>query len=680
MMTQTWKTFSAAGLFGLLFSSALAHALSCDSQVHKESSPDAKLELTLCLSKGGVPAYALDFEKERVLDLSRLGLLIKDQNPLEGDFRVLGVSRRSVDQKWEQVWGEERYIRDQHRELRVSLAQGERKMDLVFRVFNDGLGFRYEIPRQRGLETYVVQQEKTEFRFAENGEAWWIPAFDIKTYENLYRKNRLSDLSMVHTPLTIEMKNYVVSVHEAAVVDYPTIALRSNGKTALSTELTPWPDGTGAKVKGPLKTPWRTVQVARTPGELITSYLVLNLNEPSKIADTSWIKPTKYMGIWWALHTGRGSWAPKYGDLGATTENTIAHMDRAKALGIPALLVEGWNDGWDDGKFSFTKANPKFDIKKVTEHGRQIGVALIGHHETNGQIALYEKQLEAGLALYEKLGIHAVKTGYVGDRVVEGGEYHYGQRMVQHHQKVVERAAAHKVMLDVHEPVKDTGLRRTWPNLMTREGMRGMEYDAWSDENGNPPSHTAILPFTRGLSGPMDYTPGIFDLLIGGRRGENRIRTTLAKQLALFVVLYSPLQMAADLPEFYEKHPMFQFVRDVPVDWFTTQVPHARIGEFITVLRKDRHSEDWYLGALTNEKARQLDLKLDFLERGKTYCAQIYRDAADADWKSKPLAYEIQKQKVTAKDRLKLRLAPGGGQAIRFEANAENCVAKLPLR
>lgn len=648
-----------------------ALAQTCDDEAATVVSPKQKIELKFCLV-AKAPMYSVRFEGQPVLELSRLGLYIKGQPALAGGFTVAKISRSETRGSWEQVWGEEHVIRDDHNEMRVALQSGDRKLDMVFRVFDDGVGFRYEVPKQKGLKKFEIKREVTEFKFSENGQAWWIPAFHDKTYELLYKKNPISELTVVHTPLTIEMKNYVVSVHEAAVMDYPTIALRGSGSTRLVSELTPWADGSGAKVKTPLVTPWRTLQITRTAGELITSYLNLNLNEPSKLPDTSWIKPMKYMGIWWALHTGRGSWAAKYPDLAATTENSIRQLDLTRALGIPALLIEGWNKGWEDEPFSYTKSNPHFDLPAVAAHAKKIGVQLVGHHETNGAIKNYEAQMEKAFALYQSLGVHAVKTGYVGTRV-EGGEFHYGQLMVRHSQKVVERAAAHQIMIDVHEPVKDTGLRRTYPNLMTREGVRGMEYDAWSDANGNPPSHTAILPFTRGLSGPIDFTPGIFDLLMGGKRGENRVRTTLAKQLALYVVLYSPLQMAADLPEFYAGHPAFQFIKDVPVDWQTTQVPHAKIGEYVTIVRQDRHSKDWYVGSLTNESRRNLSLKLDFLDNKKSYCAEIYRDQPATDWQTNPLTYEIKKVKVKAGATISLKLAPGGGQAMRIrESDLKN--------
>jgi alpha-glucosidase len=452
-------------------------------------------------------------------------------------------------------------------------------------------------------------------------------------------------------------------------------------------------DGALNRVKGsaPHVSPWRTLQIGDDAGDLITSYLILNLNEPNQLADVSWIKPQKYIGIWWEMHLGLATWGsgPTHG---ATTEKAKAYIDFAAAHGIPSVLVEGWNTGWDsnwvgDGRaFNFTQPYPDFDIQEVVRYGAAKGVALVGHHETGGAIENYERQLEEALAFYEKLGVSAVKTGYVDfgreiERTDEHGktqhEWHYGQYMVRHDQKVIEAAARHRIMVDAHEPVKDTGLRRTWPNMMTREGARGQEYNSPLG-GGNPPDHTTILPFTRLLSGPLDFTPGIFHLEDDGTERANLTPSTLANQLALYVVLYSPLQMAADLPRNYAKNlDAFQFIKDVPVDWADTKVIHARLGDYVTIARQDRHSDDWYLGSITDETGRMLDAPLWFLEPGRDYVAEIYRDGDGASWKDRPLAIDMTKVLVNSATVLSLRLAPGGGQAVRFRLATAEDVGRL---
>lgn len=454
------------------------------------------------------------------------------------------------------------------------------------------------------------------------------------------------------------------SIHEAALLDYPAMTLASSGKS-LRADLVPYASGIKAKLSTPFKTPWRTIQIADKPADLITSHLILNLNDPNKLGDQPWIKPGKYNGVWWGMHIKKYTWehGPHHG---ASTENVKKYIDFASKNKIGGVLVEGWNEGWDgdwsSGKFNFTKPYPDFNIDTLTLYASAKGVSLIGHHETGGNIDNYENQLEDAFEFYQKRGIHTVKTGYVSRRP-NGDRWQQGQQMVRHYQHVVDVAVAHEIMLDIHEPVKDTGLRRTYPNLMTREGARGMEYEAWSQ--GNPPGHTEVLPFTRCLAGPLDYTPGIFDLLIRSRP-ENKVHTTLAKQLALYVTIYSPLQMVADLPENYEGQPAFNFIRDVPTDWEHTRVLNAKIGNYLTIVRKDRNSDDWYLGSTTDEKGRTLTIKLDFLLPQRKYEAQIYADGEDADVETNPLAINIKQKNVTSDEFLELKLAPGGGQAIRF--------------
>lgn len=648
------------------------------------ASPDGSLKVEFAL-RNGSPTYSVSRLGRVLLRESRLGFKLVDAPPLDDDFEVVSIKHCSLAEQWEQPWGDKREILNAYNELRISLRQRDdlaRELIVVFRVFDDGLGFRYEWPEQPELRNLVVDDELTEFAFPEDCSVWWIPAFGSEHYEYLYKKTKVSELEKAHTPATFEMSDGIyLSIHEAALVDFASMTLAGNGGTTLKADLTPWSDGVKVRASVPHRTPWRTIQVGDNPGELIASHLILNLNEPCKLKDVSWIRPGKYVGIWWEMHLGKSTWGS--GDKhGATTENTKRYIDFAAANGFDGVLVEGWNKGWDGDwtkhgdQFSFTEPYPDFDLAGLARYAESKGVRLIGHNETGGAVPNYERQLDDAFALYESLGIPIVKTGYVNwsqglqrldDTGKLCGEWHYGQYMVRHHHHVIEEAAKHHIMLDVHEPVKPTGLCRTYPNLMTGEGARGQEYNAWSADGGNPPEHETILPFTRLLAGPMDFTPGIFDLTFEKLRPNNRVNTTLAKQLALYVVLYSPLQMAADLPENYLAHPdAFQFIRDVPADWEDTRVLDARIGDYVTIARKQRGGDDWYLGSVTDEVGRTLEAPLSFLDRNRKYVAQIYRDAEDADWKTNPTAYKIEEREVDANTVLPLRLAPGGGIAIRF--------------
>jgi alpha-glucosidase len=478
-----------------------------------------------------------------------------------------------------------------------------------------------------------------------------------------------------------------LSIHEADLTDYASMTLAGSEDDTLLCDLVPWSDGVKVKASTPHRTPWRTIQIAENAGDLITSYLILNLNEPNVLGDVSWVQPGKYVGIWWGMHIDKYTW--RSGDRhGATTERAKRYIDFAAEHGFPRVLVEGWNEGWDGvwtkegDRFSFTTPVDDFDVEAVSAYAAARGIKLVGHHETSAAVDNYERQLEDAFAYYRSLGIDTVKTGYTGwGREIErrdeegnliGTEWHHGQYMVRHYRGVVETAAKYHIMLDVHEPIKDTGTRRTYPNMMTREGARGQEYNAWSIEGSNPPGHTTILPFTRMLAGPFDFTPGIFDLLFEEYRPDNRVNTTLAKQLALYVVMYSPLHMAADLPENYGDHPAFQFILDVPVDWQETRVLHARIGDYVTIARQDRDSEDWYVGSITDEDGRTLEMPLTFLEPGREYVAEVYADGADADWESNPLGIQVYEMSVDRDTILKLRLAPGGGQAIRLRPATED--------
>lgn len=654
------------------------------AQNYQLLSPDGRLKVTITLDEGR-PFYQVERSARMVIEKSRLGLLLKNKTSLAQNLEIISTETAAYDETWSQPWGEVRDIRNNYNQLRIDLASksvDKEKIAILFRVFNDGVGFRYQVPQQAGLTDFEIIDEISEFHLTADHKAWWIEAYQDNRYEYLYQSSPLSTLDTVHTPLTMEATDGLcISIHEAALLDYPSMTLANSGNNILKADLVPWSDGVKVKTSAPMQTPWRTIQIADTPGGLITSYLILNLNEPNKLQDISWVKPGKYVGIWWEMHLATSTWGQ--GDQhGATTANTKRYMDFAAKHGFDGVLVEGWNLGWDGDwirngdKFNFTEAYDDFDINEVARYGAEKGVRLIGHNETGGAVLNYEAQLSDAFALYNSLGVRAVKTGYVNygrgiKRLDENGktqgEYHHGQFMVRHYNKVMEEAAKYQIMLDVHEPVKDTGLRRTYPNMMTREGARGQEFNAWSADGGNPPEHETILPFTRLLAGPMDFTPGIFDLLFEKEKPDNRVNTTLAKQLALYVVLYSPLQMAADLPQNYEKNPApFQFILDVPADWQETKILHAAIGDYITTVRKDRNGNDWYLGSITDENSRVLAAPLAFLDAGIKYQAEIYRDAVNADWKTNPYGFEIEKQIVDSNTILELYLAPGGGTAVRF--------------
>ncbi|MBN1596870.1 MAG: glycoside hydrolase family 97 protein [Bacteroidales bacterium] len=639
------------------------------------SSPDYRLQLIFNLEYGGVPYYKLNRNGSPVIRKSALGFVLNEMDDLDSNFILADNKIGEFNETWEQPWGEVREIENKYHELTVFLKEKsglERKLNITFRLYNDGLGFRYEFPEQDNLKEFQVIDEKTQFITKANENAWWIPAYRRERYEYVHKKTSLAEMDTVHTPLTIETKDGLyLCIHEAALYDYPSMTIFRTDTNILACDLVPWKNGIKAYVKTPFNSPWRTIAVGEKPADLITNYLILNLNDTSKIEDVSWIEPAKYIGIWWMMHLGISTWesGPKHG---ATTENAIKYIDFAAKHGIKGVLVEGWNQGWDrewldDGRvFSFTEAYPDFNLEKVVEYANSKGVEIVGHHETYGAHLNYEDQMEDAYKYYHDLGIRYLKTGYVSDKL-EKDEWHHGQAGVRHYQNTVEMAAKYRIMMDIHEPVKDCGLRRTWPNLMTREGARGMEYNVWGGEGGNAPSHVPVLVFTRMLASPMDYTPGIFEMMLPSRP-NNQVNTTLAKQLAYYVVIYSPLQMAADLPENYEGNPAFKFIEDVVCDWEDTKALDGEIGEFVTIVRKDRNSNDWYLGSITNEEPRQLAYSLKFLDKDIQYIAQIYADGKDADWKTNPYSINIYDKIVTSKDSIQVYLAPGGGQAIRFVA------------
>jgi alpha-glucosidase len=648
------------------------------------TSPDGKNSVFVEVRDGNL-VYSLQRQGRPILLPSRLGMEFKGSKPLLDSLVITGSTRNTVDQTWTQPWGEVAQVRDHHNELRVSVGERRapsRRFDVVFRAFNDGIGFRYEFPDQPALKDFVIMEELTEFTLADNARSWWIPSNRprLDRSEMLYSSSPVSVMDSVQTPITMETRDgrTFIVLHEANLVDYARMNIKGPymDNRTLHVALAPWNNGDKVRGHTPFVTPWRTLQLADRAEDLAPSVLGLNLNPPNVLSDVSWIKPMKYVGIWWGMHINTMTWnsGPKHG---ATTANTKRYIDFAAANGFGGVLVEGWNIGWDGdwiknaNAFSFTKPYPDYDLPGLAAYAKQKGVKLIAHNETSGGVVNYERQLDSAFSLYHSLGIDAIKSGYVTDTTPEGHSHH-SQFMVRHYRKVFETAAKYHIMMDVHEPVHDTGERRTYPNMMSREGARGQEYNAWSGEGGNPPEHETILFFTRMLAGPMDFTPGVFDILIERGTGrprradEPRIRTTLAKQLALYIVLYSPLQMAADLPENYEKQPAFQFIRDVAVDWEESRVLQGRIGDYVLVARKERNGPDWFIGAITDEEGRTFDVPLSFLAKGRSYVAEIYADGPGANWLTNPLPVAISRRTVTAGSRLRLVLAPGGGQAIRI--------------
>jgi alpha-glucosidase len=647
------------------------------------ASPGKVLSVEIGVDAERRPYYTVARRDEPVIARSRLGFLFTDALRFERNVSIGARTERSSDSTWEQPWGERRFVRNHFNELKVRLAEttgARRSVDVVFRVYDDGLGFRYEFPDQPTLHKVRIAEELTEFDVASPATAWWIPAGEWNRYEYLYAKTPLAEVSQAHTPITVRTaKGLHIALHEAALVDYSSMWLRRVEGQRLKAQLSPSSAGPKVERTAPFVTPWRTLQIADSAPGLAMSDLILNLNEPNALGDVSWVTPFKYVGVWWGMHLETETWSsgPRHG---ATTKNTMRYIDFAAKHGFRGVLVEGWNLGWDGDwfangdVFSFTKPYPDFDIERLAAYAKSKGVRLIGHHETSGNIANYEAQLPAALDLYQRLGIDSVKTGYVADA---GGikaqgddgavhyEWHDGQVMSRHHLKVVTEAAKRRIAVNPHEPIKDTGLRRTYPNWVAREGARGMEYNAWGTPP-NPPEHEANLVFTRMLAGPMDFTPGVLSLK---GRGGMPIQSTIAKQLALYVVIYSPIQMAADLPENYERHlKAFQFFKDVPTDWADTKVLNGEVGDFVTIARKDRHSDNWYLGSVSDEEPRTLEVKLDFLDADRTYTAQIYRDGDDANWRTQPHSIAIESRALRRGETLAVKLAAGGGQAVRFVA------------
>lgn len=690
----------------LLMSVFAAHFLMAQQQ----TSPDGNVILSFSLKNDGTPSYKVSYKNKPVINESTLGFTLKKADPLTNNFKVVDTKKSTFKETWKPVWGEESEILNHYNELLVSLEQNNtnRKMNIRFRVYNEGVGFRYEFPSQKELTYFVVEEELSQFAMTGDHTAWWIPG-DYDTQEYDYTESKLSEIrglmkeavtenvsqfafspTGVQTSLMMKTKDGLyINLHEAALVDYSLMNLNLDDKTfVFQSWLTPDAKGDKGYLMAPCHSPWRTIMVSDDARKILASRLILNLNEPCAIADTSWIKPVKYVGVWWEMITGKNSWSytndlptidlntvdysktKPNGTHGANNEEVRKYIDFAAKHGFDQVLVEGWNIGWEDWfgnkkdyVFDFVTPYPDFDLKALNEYAHSKGVKLMMHHETSGSTRNYERHMKAAYELMNKYGYNSVKSGYVGD-ILPVGEHHYSQSTINHYLYAIKEAAKHKIMVNAHEAVRPTGICRTYPNMIGNESARGTEYEAFG---GNKVFHTTILPFTRLQGGPMDYTPGIFETEIKyvNPNNNNQIRTTLARQLALYVTMYSPLQMAADLPENYEKHmDAFQFIKDVPVDWQKSVYLEAEPGRYITIARKDKHSNDWYVGCTAHEGGHTSELLLNFLDKGKKYEATIYADAKDANWKTNPKAYTITKQKVNAKTKLKLTAAQGGGYAI----------------
>lgn len=634
------------------------------------TSPDGRIRLNVGVTPQGRVFYTLHTPERAVIDTSYVSIEML-QGRIGHKSSVRDVEHSSFDQTWQTVQGEEAQVRNHYNEMRIFLSEDDsavKEYALVFRVFDDGVGFRYEVPAQEGVDSLTILNENSQFHLAEDAVAWSIP-WNHEYYEHLYESSPVSRIDTVATPVTLKVTDDLyMAIHEADLQDYGSLNLvADSASTVLSSYITPWSTGEQAFKKAPFNTPWRTIIVGRKPADLALSRLVLNLNEPCRIDDTSWITPGRYVGIWWGMHMKDYTW--EAGDRhGATTENAKRYIDFAAEHGYSGVLVEGWNIGWDGDwgsngdKFSFTEAYPDFDIEEVCRYARSKGTRLIGHNETAGAVANYEAQMDSAFAMYNRLGINTVKTGYV-NHLLDGKELHGSQYGVRHYRKVVETAARHKIMIVNHEGVMSTGWRRTYPNFISQENMRGQEYDAWSPDGGNPPEHTCTLPFTRGLAGPMDFTPGTFNFENPGLPTTHP-QTTLAKQLALAVVLYTPSVMSSDMIENYQGRPEFEFLKRCPCNWDKTIYPEARIGEYVTVARKNRGGSDWYIGSITNANPHDVNLALDFLEPGSSYTARVFADGEKANFRGNPYPVDIKDIDVKAGDNLALHLAPGGGAAV----------------
>jgi hypothetical protein len=692
----------------LLYLSLILFSLPMISQTIQSPSKEITLQFSLVEGKA---TYEVSYKKKSVILKSYLGVKLKAGRDLDSNFTILNTTKKSIDESWQPVLGEQSNIKNNYNELTIELYQqlSDRKMNVIFKVFDEGVAFRYEFPKQANLNYFIISDEKSEFNLTGNHKTFWLPG-DFDSQEYPYMETKLSEVNtdnvdrnngiglksiagkyVVQSPLMMKSADGLyLNIFEAAVVNYPVMHLDLvPNEYKLTSRLVPNALGDKAYLQAPCVSPWRTIMVSDDARAIVASKMILNLNEPCKIEDTSWIKPMKYVGIWWEMHVGKSTWdyagsqnaqnaadgqLKPSGKHGATTENTKRYIDFAAKNGFDGVLVEGWNVGWEDwfgnwkeAVFDFTTPYPDFDLKAVNDYAKSKGVKVIMHHETSASVGNYERHLDRALNLMKEYGYPAAKTGYVG-RIIPRGEFHDGQAMVNHFNFVARRFADYKLMVNSHESSRPTGYSRTYPNYIAAEAARGNEFNAWSI--GNPPMHETILPFTRLLGGPMDYTPGIFEIKMSAYdpKKTEQVHTTLAKQLALYVTMYSPLQMAADLPENYEQHmDAFQFIKDVALDWQESHYLEAEPGDYLTVARKDKHSENWFLGSITDEKERDTEIKLDFLSSNQKYQAIVYQDGVDADWQKNPKSYAIKTIQVTSKSKIKLHLAKGGGTAISFK-------------
>ena len=704
---QYLKTLNMKNIFSVIL--VLTAIFGASAQEFQ--SPNGNFKMSFSLGNDGTPMYQLFFKNKEVIKKSKLGLeLQKDKKSLVNDFKVMDTKESTFNETWKTVWGEETQIQNHYNELAVTLKQNETDREIIvrFRLFNEGLGFRYEFPQQKNLIYFVIKEERTEFAMTGNHTAFWIPG-DYDTQEYDYTESKLSEIRSlfrgavsenasqkqfsdtgVQTSLMMKTADGLyINIHEAALINYSCMHLNLDDKNfVFQSHLTPDAKGNKGHIQAPSVSPWRTIIVSNDAREVLASRMTLNLNEPCKIENTTWIKPVKYVGVWWEMITGKSSWA--YTDdlpsiqLGVTdytkvkqsakhaanTKHVKEYIDFAALHGFDAVLVEGWNEGWEDWfghekdyVFDFISAYPDFDVKGIHEYAKSKGIKMIMHHETSGATRNYERHLDVAYQFMKDNGYNAVKSGYVGN-ILPLGEHHYSQSILNHYQYCIEKAVDYEIMVNAHEAVRPTGICRTYPNLIGNEAARGTEFQAFGGSKAN---HTTVLPFTRLMGGPMDYTPGIFEMDIAKLNPGNNshVNTTIANQLGLYVVMYSPLQMAADLPENYNRFlDAFQFIKDVPVEWATSKYVEAEPGYYITTARKDKNSNNWFVGNVNGLKARTSTISLDFLEKGKKYEATIYADAADAHYKTNPQAYKITKQKVTYKSKLQLSTAPGGGYGI----------------
>lgn len=688
---------------------AVISFISCDVKSSGISSPDDNIEVKFHLNEIGKFFYTIHYKNKPIIDTSFVGFEFTNATSLDKGFIANVKKPEEVNDTWKMPWGEQLNVVNHYKEVVVELQERDslqRKLNLVFRVYNDGVGFRYEFPKQENLKEVLIANEKTDFNLTEDYKTFWIPG-DWDIYEHLYSTTKLSEIdaksyipktnlaqshipeNAVNTPVTLVGKNGLhLSIHEAALVDYAGMTLKVDTENLSFTSNLVGSNNTNYKVKRslPFHTPWRTIQITDNAPDLIESKLIVNLNEPNQLGDVSWFTPMKYTGVWWEMHLGKSFWdygmelvdgkwkdtGKAHGKHGATTENVKRFIDFSAKNNMKGVLVEGWNTGWErwigfedrEGVFDFVTPYPDYNLDEITSYAKSKGVQIIMHHETSAATQTYEKQQDTAYALMQKYGMHAVKSGYVG-KILPKGEFHHGQYMVNQYNNAAIKAAKYQVAVNAHEPIKATGLRRTYPNIISREGLRGQEFNAWSGDGGNPPEHLSIVAFTRMLAGPIDFTPGIFNIKFNEYKKDNQVNTTLAHQLALYAVIYSPVQMAADLVEHYEANPKpLQFIKDVGVDWSETKVLNGEVGDFVTIVRKERKTDNWFLGSITDENAREIEVDFNFLDDNITYEAIIYKDGKNAHWNNNPLDISIESIEIKKESKLKFQLAAGGGLAI----------------